>query len=320
MMKRKSNLYQEICNIEHITYIYEQIEKKCKNKNKIYKWESIKDVLITRIYKDLTNYQYQCGKYHRFVIYEPKKRIIKSQEMYDKVVNHLVSEYILLPSIVSCLIDSNVASRREKGTNYGIKLYYKYRQFYDSKYGKNNYYLLKLDIHHFFDSIDHEILKSKLETRIKDKNALDILNLIIDSTESGLPIGSTTSQLFAIFFLDSIDKYIKEVLKIKCYIRYQDDMLLIHHDKNYLKYCFKKITEELHKLKLQLNSKSRIYKSSENINFIGVRKNKKYTNIARTRRKYKKNLKKYDQGEISLNSLISSRMNYFNRKKGVILE
>ena len=123
MMKRKSNLYQEICNMEHITYVYEQIEKNCKNKNKIYKWESIKDILITRIYRDLTNHQYQCGRYHTFVIYEPKRRVIMSQEMYDKVVNHLVSEYILLPSIVPCLIDSNVASRRGKGTSYGIKLY-----------------------------------------------------------------------------------------------------------------------------------------------------------------------------------------------------
>ena len=97
-------------------------------------------------------------------------------------------------------------------------------------------------------------------------------------------------------------------------------MVLFHEDKNYLKYCLLKITEELDKLKLQLNSKSRIYKSNENINFVGVRRNKKYSNIARTRRKYKKNLKKYYQGEISLNSLISSKMNYLNRKKGVIVK
>ena len=319
-MKRKNNLYKDICNLEHITYIYEKIEKNCKNKNKVYKWKSIKDVLITKIYRNLVHFDYQCGKYHQFVIYEPKRRVIRSQEMYNKVVNHLVSEYILLPSIVSCLVDSNVASRRGKGTSYGVKLYFKYRQYYDCKYGRDNYYLLKLDISKFFDSIDHEILKSKLRTRIKDKVALHILDLIIDSTESGLPIGSTTSQLFAIFYLDGIDKYIKEVLKIKCYIRYQDDMLLIHDDKEYLKYCLSKITEELDKLKLQLNSKTRIYKSNENINFIGVRKNKKYSNIHRTRRKYKKNLKKYHCGEISLNSMISSRMNYFNRKKGVMIK
>lgn len=319
-MKRKSNLYQDICNIEHITYIYEQIEKNCQNKNKIYKWESIKDVLISKIYRDLIDHSYTCGRYHKFIIYEPKKRVIMSQEMYDKVINHLVSEYILLPTIVPCLIDSNVASRRGKGTSYGVKLYYKYRQIYDTKYGKDNYYLLKLDISQFFDSIDHNILKQKLSTRIKDKEALDIINTIIDSTDKGLPIGSTTSQLFAIFYLDNIDKYIKEVLKIKRYIRYQDDMILFSNSKNYLKYCLDVISYELEKLGLKLNHKTKIYKSNENINFIGVRKNKKYSNISRTRRKYKNNLKNYYNGNISLNSLISSKMNYLKRKEGVVLK
>lgn len=319
-MKRKRDLYKDMCNIDHITKVYYHIEKNCKNKNKIYKWESIKDVLIAKIYHDLRNENYKCGGYHKFVIYEPKRRVIQSQEMYDKVINHLVSEYILLPSIVSCLIDSNVASRRGKGTSYGVKLYYKYRLKFDRKYGKNNYYILKMDISKFFDNIDHEILKMKIVKRIKDKRALKIVNDIIDSTDRGLPIGSCTSQLFAIFYLDSVDKFIKENLKIKCYIRYQDDMVLFHEDKEYLKYCLAKIREKLSQLGMSLNSKTKIYKSNENINFIGVRKNRRYSNIARTRRKYKKKLKEYEKGKVSLNSLISSKKNYMKRKVGVVLK
>ena len=316
-MKRKSNLYQEICNIEHIGMVVNKIFKTCKNKEKVYKWESIKDVLIVKIYQDLVNKNYHFGKYHKFIIHEPKERIIMAMDMYDKIVNHLVSEYILLPSIVPGLVDSNVASRVNKGTSYGIKLYYKYRNIYDSKYGKDNYYLLKLDISKFFDSIDHDILKKKLRTKIKDKDALKILDTIIDSTDKGLPIGANTSQLFAIFYLDEVDKYIKEELKIKCYIRYQDDMLLIHQDKEYLKYCLDRIRFKLDNLGMNLNNKTKIYKSNENINFIGVRKNKKYSNIARTRRKYKRMLKDYEEGLVSLNSLISSKNSYINRKVGV---
>ena len=316
-MKRKSNLYQEICNIEHIGMVVNKIFKTCKNKEKVYKWESIKDVLIVKIYQDLVNKNYHFGKYHKFIIHEPKERIIMAMDMYDKIVNHLVSEYILLPSIVPGLVDSNVASRVNKGTSYGIKLYYKYRNIYDSKYGKDNYYLLKLDISKFFDSIDHDILKKKLRTKIKDKDALKILDTIIDSTDKGLPIGGNTSQLFAIFYLDEVDKYIKEELKIKCYIRYQDDMLLIHQDKEYLKYCLDRIRFKLDNLGMNLNNKTKIYKSNENVNFIGVRKNKKYSNIARTRRKYKRMLKDYEEGIVSLNSLISSKNSYINRKVGV---
>lgn len=316
-MKRKNNLYKDICNISNITYIYGIIEKKCKNKNKLYKWESIKDVLIVRIYNDLVNKRYKCGKYHKFIIYEPKKRVIMSMEMYDKVINHLVSEFILLPSIEKCLIDSNVASRRGRGTSYGIKLYYKYRNLYDIRYGSDGYYLLKLDISKFFDNIDHDILKSKVRSRIKDKDALEIIDTIIDSTDKGLPIGSCTSQLFAIFYLDSLDKYIKEELKIECYIRYQDDMLLFYHDRVYLNHCLVMITKQLDSLGMKLNNKTRIYKSSDNINFIGVRKNKKYSKMGRSRRKYNNGLKKYYQGNISLNSVISSKNNYLNRRDGV---
>ena len=70
---------------------------------------------------------------------------------------------------------------------------------------------------------------------------------------------------------------------------------------------------------MSLNNKTKIYKSNENINFIGVRRNKKYSNIARTRRKYKKKLEEYKNGQVSLNSLISFKNNYLNRKVGVKL-
>ena len=203
---------------------------------------------------------YKFGKYRKFIIYEPKRRVIMAMEMYDKIVNHLVSEYILLPSIIPCLIDSNVTSRKNKWTSYGVKLYYKYCNIYDSKYGKDNYYLLKLDISKFFDNIDHDILKKKLRKRIKDRDALKILDTIIDSMEKGIPIGANTSQLFAIFYLDEVDKYIKEELKINGDIRYQDDMLLIHQDKEYLKECLVKIKEKINNLGMFLNNKTKIYK------------------------------------------------------------
>ena len=70
---------------------------------------------------------------------------------------------------------------------------------------------------------------------------------------------------------------------------------------------------------MKLNNKTKIYKSNENINFIGVRKNKKYSNIHRTRKNYKKMLKEYEKGNVSINSLISSKNNYNNRKVGVKL-
>ena len=81
----------------------------------------------------------------------------------------------------------------------------------------------------------------KLKRKIKEKKSLDVIFKIIDSDEAGLSIGNMSSQVLAIFYLNDLDHYIKEVLKIKYYVRYQDDFLLFHQSKEYLKYCFEQI-------------------------------------------------------------------------------
>lgn len=101
------------------------------------------------------------GKFHIFYIKDPKERRIVSLNMYDKLINHLVSKYILYPSIVPCLIDSNCASRPNKGVKYALDLYYKYRRILDKK--NKDYYILKCDIKSYFSSINIDILKRKIK-------------------------------------------------------------------------------------------------------------------------------------------------------------
>ena len=108
---------------------------------------------------------------------------------------------------------------------------------------------------------------------------------IIDSEETGIVIGNMTSQIFAIYYLNDLDHYIKGKLKIKYYVRYQDDFLLFHASKEYLKECFIKIKELLKTDNLELNSKSRLYKNSNSFIFLGkdskgrIYKNRKIKNI-----------------------------------------
>ena len=132
-MKRKDNLYDDMLDMKNIISTFDEICKKTKNKNKVYKWESIKEIQFAKVYNTLANRDYEVGKYHKFVICDPKERIIHSQDMYDKLINHLVSKYILIPSLTPCLINSNVASQVGKGTNYGVELYYKYRTICNRK-------------------------------------------------------------------------------------------------------------------------------------------------------------------------------------------
>lgn len=174
----------------------------------------------------------------------------------------------------------------------------------------SKYYILKCDISKFFASINHDILKSKLKRRIKDKDALNIVFAIIDSDDDGLSIGNMTSQVLAIFYLNDLDHYIKEILKIKYYVRYQDDFMLFHPSKEYLTYCLEKIRLFLKKEDMTLNPKTRIYTNKNNFIFLGRNKKGEYSRYRDVNRRLKKRKYLYENGFIPLNSLLSSMICY----------
>ena len=119
-MKRFRNLYTNICNIENIRTCYNKVCINTKNKTRVENLKACKSIYISRIYSILINKSYTVGPYNRFIIYEPKKREIVSQNVQDKIINHLVSRFILYPTIIPCLIDTNVASRKNMGTSKGL--------------------------------------------------------------------------------------------------------------------------------------------------------------------------------------------------------
>ena len=303
-MKRKNNLYENTYKFENILAAFDEVCQNTKNKKKVASYKEYKSIYISRVYNVLSQCTYVVGPYNVFTIYEPKARRIVSQKMHDKIINHLISRHILYPALMPCLIDTNVASRKNLGTQKGIELATKFHRACKIQYGK--YYILKCDVSKFFASIDHTILKEKLKRKIKEKKSLDVIFKIIDSDEAGLSIGNMSSQVLAIFYLNDLDHYIKEVLKIKYYVRYQDDFLLFLQSKEYLKYCFEQIKIFLKKEKLTLNPKSRIFSSNNNFIYLGRNKKGKYARYRSVTRKLNKRLFLYQNEAINLNSVISS--------------
>lgn len=323
-VKRVNNLYNQLFDINFILNTYNIIKKNTKNKNKLEKFEENLSINLIDIKDKIGK---NIDKYNLFMIYEPKERLILSLNLKDKIINHMVG-YILFDVLEKSLIDSNVAVRVNKGTSYGIKLV--------KKYIKNlnyNYYCLKIDIKKYFYSINHNILKDLLNKKIKDKLFLDIVYKIIDSTDSdyifeyakkhniilkkgyGLSIGNLTSQILGIFYLNNLDHYIKEELKINYYIRYMDDMVLFHKDKEYLNYCLDKITIYLKEYDLELNNKTIITKNS--LCFLGYRfYNKKIKILSKNKRRIYKKLRilKYKDYNKYIKSL-SSYYGYFKVQK-----
>ena len=309
-MKRFSNLYENIYKPENIKACYREVMRNTKNKRQVYKLQNNADNVIRTIYEELKNEKYVVGKYNVFIIYEPKQRKIVSQGMKDKIVNHLIAREILYPAILPCLVPFNVASRPGMGTKKALEYLERYRRQFAAKNEK--YFMLKCDISRFFLSIDHKILKKKVRRRIKDPRALKIVFNVIDSYSTGIGIGSMTSQVLAIFYLNDLDHFIKEKLKIKGYIRYQDDFLLFSESKEYLEVCLEKIKKFLEKEKLSLNGKTRIYSCNENICFLGRNLYGQYAKRRTVRRKMKKRFYLLKEGKISLDSYIASRICYKN--------
>lgn len=303
-MKRYKNLYQNICEFDNIEDSFKEVRRNTNNYRRVFNMKQYKTYYLSTVFSIVKSKNYVVGPYNKFVIHEPKKRQIVSQNIVDKIINHLVARHILYPAILPCLLDVNVASRKDLGTSAGLKIAENFRRKCKIKYG--HYYVLKCDISKFFCSIDHDILKEKLKKRIKDKDAIDIVFRIIDSNEPGLFIGSMTSQVLAIFYLNDLDHFIKEQLKIKYYIRYQDDFLLYHPSKKYLTYCLTEIRKFLEKEKLNLNDKTRIYKDTNNFTFLGRNSKGHYVRYRNIKRKLKHKYYYYQKGRIPLNEFVSS--------------
>ena len=179
-MKRQNNLYSTACEADNIFEMTNKVCSRVRNKRKVCIFENYKSEHLFNIKKRLDDKSLDIGKYNIFMITEPKCRIIMAQEIEDKIINHLIAEYVLVKVFENKYVNSMCATRKDKGTLYGIKLLQKYIN--KLKRENNNIYVLKLDIKKYFYNIDHAILKNIIKRNIKDKDALNILYSIINST------------------------------------------------------------------------------------------------------------------------------------------
>ena len=221
-------------------YIKNIFNRKIYYKNNIYQLLSAKSTIIRFYYNldnnllsianDLKNRTYIPSHYNRFLIKDPKERIIAASPVRDRVVQHALMNYYNKIFDRHLIFDS-YACRINKGTHKAIL-----RAFHFSKSSK---YFLKMDVRKYFNSIDHSILKEMLTTLIKEKSALELFKIIIDSSDRdinrGISIGNLTSQYFANFYLSGFDHYFKEQYHVKHYIRYMDDILIFSNKNEEIK-------------------------------------------------------------------------------------
>lgn len=166
-----------------------------------------------------------------------KQRVIIVPTLEELIVQHCIVN-AMKPLFSKGMYEHTYASLPGRGAHKGKRVIQKWIE----RDRKNTKYILKMDIHHFFDSVPHDIIKEKLSKCIRDENMLYLLNTIIDVTDNGLPLGFYTSQWLSNWFLLELDHYIKEVLGASYYMRYMDDMVIFG--------CNKKI---LHRIRKAIN-------------------------------------------------------------------
>lgn len=244
---------------------------------------------------------YRAGKYRPFYVFEPKKRLVMALPFRDRVVQWAIYRQ-LFPLIEKQFIFDSYACRKGKGSHRAAnRLQYWLRQ---TEQKPERYYYLKLDVSKYFYRVDHEVLIEILNRKIKDKALIDLLTTIIQCEDMkfglplgcdpdaigpdewlddvGMPIGNLTSQMFANLYLNEVDQYAKHVLKLHYYVRYMDDIIILHPDKRFLAQVKQEIEAFMNdNLRLNLNRKTAIRPCSMGIDFVGFR-------IWATHRKLKK--------------------------------
>lgn len=334
-MKKKKELnekygnFDEIISFDNLCDAFRECKKTVSWKASTQKYERnlFKNVYLTR--KDIYEGRSISKGFHHFTLNERgKKRNIRSVHISERVVQKSVNKNCLLPILSNSLIHDNGASLKGKGVDFTHKrLTQHLREFY-KEYGTEGYILL-IDFSGYFDNILHEPIFKDLDKKIFDKRIIELTKqFVVPFGEKSLGLGSETSQILAINYPNYIDHYIKEVLGIRPYARYMDDSYLIHHDKEYLKYCLQEIIRLCNELGIKLNpDKTQIVKLTHQFTFLKTKysfvengkvlKRVSRKAVTRMRRKMKKFKRFYDQGVMSLNDINCSYQSwrgYLKRK------
>lgn len=250
---------------------------------------------VVKIRSQVLKGTYKSKGFHKFMIHERgKARDIESVHITERMVQKCLCDNYLLPRFMPTFIYDNGACLKGKGTGFAIKRIKTHLHQYTMKYGNNGYVLL-FDIKNFFNSINHKILLDLVRNKIEDNKIFNIYAYFINcfEGESGLGLGSQVSQISASIYLNVLDHYIKDTLRIKYYGRYMDDGYIFSNSRRELEILKEQIGYVLDKLKLKFSlHKTQIVRIKDGFTFL-KRRFTVYDNLKIVVRPNKKNIQRY---------------------------
>lgn len=249
------------------------------------------DKYLTEIHKQLFLMTYETSEYEVFI----KNDTGKEREIYklpyfpDRICQWALMQ-VIEPYLLRNFTKDTYSAIPGRGTHKCLQAVKK--AVYNNP--KETKYCLKMDVKKFYPSIDHDILKQKYRRLFKDPRLLWLIDEIIDSTESGIPIGNYLSQYSGNFYLSKFDHWIKEEKGVKYYFRYMDDIVILGDSKEELHELRKEITDVFaNKLKLTVKENWQVFPVDvRGIDFVGYRVFRDYTLLRKsTAKTYKRKMR-----------------------------
>lgn len=298
-------MYTQLCNLENLLYAHTQAQLDNRYKRKICAFTFSLEENLFALRWELSQGLYVPRPYTYFMLHDPKTRSIAAPDFRDRVVQHALVN-VIQPLFERQFIYDSYACRMNKGTHFAAKRLKKFLMAARSVHGKHTpLYVLQCDIRKFFQSMSWDILLAMIGKTIVCQKTFLLINTIITTHHSiatlqtsgspqlslfafptnlpetsisvehrtGLPIGNLTSQLFANIYLNELDHFVKDRLRVRWYARYMDDFLIIHSDRIYLKELRDQVTSFLKdELRLSLHPKKLTIKNvSTGVPFVGYR-------------------------------------------------
>lgn len=276
-MKRASDLWDQIIVPENFRIAFHSAAKGKWGRCAVQSFSRGLNTNILKLCDLLRSGRYKPQPLNHFTIHDPKKRVIHAPHFEDRIVHHAIMN-ICGPVFEGHQIFDSYACRHGKGQ-------YKALERAES-YAANNKFYLQFDIRYYFDSISHSKLFSLLQRKFKDAKLLELFHRIIVSYQNGpgqgIPMGSLTSQYFANHFISPLDRFIKERLQCRCYVRYMDDCVIWSNSSQHLIEVLDNVTSFLtNELALTLKPVPVINSTNHGMNFLGYRVFPEYLGLNR---------------------------------------
>ncbi|MDP3918352.1 MAG: reverse transcriptase/maturase family protein [Nanoarchaeota archaeon] len=299
--------YSQLCSYENLKKAFKKARKRKTLKPYVIEFEKNLETNLLQLRTELILHIYRPKPLETFILRDPKTRKISKSSFRDRVVHHALCN-IIEPVLDKPFIYDSYSNRIGKGAFKAINRF----EYFSRKVTKNhkkNAFLLKADIKQYFEYVEHKVLISIIKNKISDPRIIWLIKIILANYISkkenkGMPLGNLTSQFFANVYLNELDQFIKHKLRIKYYIRYVDDFIILDNSYKVLEDYKIKIDEFLKlKLKLELHpQKSKIVSIKKGVEFLGMRifpyhKLLKKRNLKKFQRKLQFIYKYFDKGK-----------------------